>query len=95
MSDRVLDAMVRSFMNTCQSQYAFGWQGGEPTLMGLDFFKRVIDLQQKYGKAGMTVANGLQTNGILINDEFARHLARYNFLVGVSLDGPAEIHDRY
>ncbi|MBN1675173.1 MAG: anaerobic sulfatase maturase [Kiritimatiellae bacterium] len=95
MSDEVLEAMIRSFMATPQPQYAIGWQGGEPTLMGLDFFKRVTALQQKYGRAGSVVANGLQTNSILINDEFAEHLARYNFLVGVSLDGPAEVHNQY
>lgn len=95
MSDNVLDGMIASFMRTDQPQYSFGWQGGEPTLMGLDFFKRVIELQQKHGRAGAAVANGLQTNGILIDDAFARHLAQYNFLVGISVDGPADIHDRY
>jgi len=95
MSEQVLEAMIRSYMATPQPQYAFGWQGGEPTLMGLDFFKRVTSLQQKHGRAGVAVANGLQTNSILINDEFAQHLARYKFLVGVSLDGPAEVHNRY
>ncbi len=95
MPDEVLERMVRSFMTTPQPQYSFGWQGGEPLLMGIDFFKRVTELQKKYGGAGATVSNGLQTNAILIDEEFAEHLARYNFLTGVSLDGPAEIHDRY
>ncbi|MBN2301765.1 MAG: anaerobic sulfatase maturase [Lentisphaerae bacterium] len=95
MSDKVLERLVASFMAIPMSQYTFGWQGGEPTLMGLDFFKRVTELQQKNGRTGAIVSNGLQTNGIRINDEFARHLAQYNFLVGVSVDGPAEIHDRY
>ncbi len=63
--------------------------------MGLDFFKRVTQLQKKYGRSGKAVANGLQTNGILIDDEMAGHLARYNFLTGISLDGPAQIHNRY
>lgn len=95
MSDEVLERMISSFMKTEQAQYSFGWQGGEPTLMGLDFFKRVTELQQKHGRSGTCVANGLQINGMLLDDDFAGHLARYNFLVGISLDGPAEIHDRY
>ena len=95
MSDEVLERMVRTYMATEQPTYAFGWQGGEPTLMGLDFFKRVTDLQKKHGRRGAVVANGLQTNATLINDEFAKHLAEYHFLCGVSLDGPAEIHDHY
>lgn len=93
MSDDVLEKMVSSFLATDQRQYSFGWQGGEPTLMGLDFFKKVTSLQEKYGKPGASVSNGLQTNTTLIDDEFARHLAKYNFLVGVSVDGPPEIHD--
>lgn len=95
MSDKVLEKMIYSYMATNQAQYAFGWQGGEPTLMGVDFFKRVTELQQKYGKRGVQVSNGLQTNGTLITDELAKHLAQYNFLVGVSVDGPAHIHDHY
>lgn len=95
MSVETLDKMVSSYMATPQPQYAFGWQGGEPTLMGLDFFKKVVELQQKYGRPGAVVANGLQTNAVLINDEFAEHLAKYRFLIGVSLDGPEEIHNMY
>jgi len=95
MSDKVLEKLISSYLATDQPQYSFGWQGGEPTLMGLDFFKRVVDLQQKYGHSGSSVANGLQTNTILINDELAQHLAEYKFLVGASLDGPAYIHDHY
>ena len=95
MSEEVLTQMISSYMKTAQKQYAFGWQGGEPTIMGVDFFRRVTDLQQKYGKNGALVANGLQTNATLIDGEFAKHLAKYKFLVGVSLDGPENIHNRY
>ena len=95
MSDRVLERLVKSFMATDQPQYSFAWQGGEPTLMGVDFFRKVTALQKKYGQVGKVVTNGLQTNGTLITGEFAKHLADYNFLVGVSLDGPAVIHDTY
>ncbi len=95
MSDSVLEATIKSYMATYQPQYAFAWQGGEPTLMGVEFFRRVVELQKKYGRAGTSVANGLQTNTTMIDDEFARHLSKYRFLVGVSLDGPAHIHDHY
>jgi uncharacterized protein len=95
MSLDLLERMIGGYMATYQPQYAFGWQGGEPTLMGLDFFEKVTELQQKLGRSGSSVANGLQTNGTLIDDKFAAHLARYNFLIGVSLDGPAEIHDHF
>jgi uncharacterized protein len=95
MSDEVLERLIRTYMQTAQPQYAFGWQGGEPTLMGVDFFRRVVALQEKYGRAGAVVANGLQTNCTLIDDEFAEHLAKYHFLIGCSLDGPAELHNRY
>lgn len=95
MSDDVLEALISGYMATEQPVYSFGWQGGEPTLMGLDFFKKVVALQQQYGRPGTHVANGLQTNATLIDDEFAEHLAAYSFLLGVSVDGPAEMHDRY
>ena len=93
MSDAVLERLISSYMATAQPQYAFGWQGGEPTLMGVDFFHRVTELQKKYGKPGAVVANGLQTNGTLLDDSFAAHLAAYHFLLGVSVDGPPELHD--
>ncbi len=95
MSDETLEALIKGYMATPQPQYAFAWQGGEPTLMGLEFFERVVELQKKHGAPGASVANHLQTNGLAVDDALARHLARYNFLVGVSLDGPAQRHDRY
>lgn len=95
MSDAVLEKMISSYMATEQPQYVFGWQGGEPTLCGVDFFRRATELQERYAPAGASIANGLQTNATLIDDEFAAYLARYNFLVGVSLDGPEKLHNRY
>jgi uncharacterized protein len=95
MSDAVLERMISSYLATNQPQYSIGWQGGEPTLMGLDFYKRVIELEQQHGRRGAHVSNGLQTNTTLIDDAWATHLARYHFLVGVSIDGPPERHDRY
>jgi len=95
MSDETLEQLISGYMATPQPVYSFGWQGGEPTLMGVDFFRRVTELQRRYGRPGSTVSNGLQTNGIAVTDELAAHLARHNFLVGVSLDGPEEIHNVY
>ena len=72
----------------------FVWQGGEPTLLGIDFFRRVIELQKPY--AGQkTISNSLQTNGTLLTDEWCEFLKEHNFMVGISLDGPKKIHDRY
>lgn len=95
MSDAVLEQMISGYMATEQPVYAFAWQGGEPALMGADFFRRVVDLQKKYGRPGCLVSNGLQTNGTLIDDEMAALFSEYEFLVGVSIDGPPDIHDVY
>ena len=95
MSEETAETLVRSYMSTEQPVYSFGWQGGEPTLMGTDFFRFVVDRQKAHGRTGARVANGLQTNGIAISDEMAQLFHDYSFLLGVSLDGPAELHDRY
>ena len=94
LSAEVLREMVRQYMALDETP-TFCWQGGEPTLMGVDFFRQVIALQKKHGADGQVVANSLQTNGTLLDDEWTRLLARYSFLVGISLDGPAEIHDSH
>ena len=93
MSAETLERLVSSYMATEQPQYVFGWQGGEPTLMGLEFFQSVVQLQSRCGRPGAVVANGLQTNATRITDELAALFARYRFLVGVSLDGPQALHD--
>jgi len=95
MSHEVLDALIRQGMRLNPDAAAFGWQGGEPTLSGLDFFREVVELQKRYGRPGQAVSNGLQTNGILLTPEWARFLREYHFLLGVSLDGPPEYHDHY
>jgi len=95
MSAKTLETLIRGYMATPQPVYTFGWQGGEPTLMGVKFFKQATALQKKHGRPGSRVANGLQTNATLMTDSFAEHCAEYNFLLGISLDGPEEIHDRY
>jgi uncharacterized protein len=95
MSPEVLDALIKQGMRLDRRQATFGWQGGEPTLTGLDFFEKAVELQQKYGARGQAVSNGLQTNALLLDEDWARFLREYNFLLGVSLDGPAEYHDTY
>lgn len=96
MSDEVLEAYVRNTIaSTPRSQpVMFTWQGGEPTLLGLDFYRRAVELQKIHGD-GRRIDNGFQTNGTLIDDEWAAFLAEHEFLVGLSLDGPREIHDRF
>jgi uncharacterized protein len=94
MPDAVLTAFIKSYVEAQPTpEVAFVWQGGEPILPGLDFFQRVVELQRSYLKQ-KTISNSLQTNGILLDDAWCRFLKQHNFMVGVSLDGPREIHDR-
>jgi uncharacterized protein len=95
MSESVLERIVSSYLSTEQSTYSFGWQGGEPTLMGIDFFRKVVELQSRCGHPGSVVANGLQTNATMITEELAQLFSEYRFLLGVSLDGPEIIHNTY
>ncbi|MHC4603021.1 MAG: anaerobic sulfatase maturase [Planctomycetota bacterium] len=95
MSDEVLEKLVKDYMQLHFSLAGFAWQGGEPTLMGLDFYKKAVELQKKYGSPGQEVGNSLQTNAILLNDEWCRFLHDSKFLVGISIDGPKELHDYY
>jgi len=93
MSDEVLERMISGLLRYRFPETVFAWQGGEPTVAGLDFFKRAVEVEQKHGAPGQSVGNGLQTNGILLDDEWCRFLHDYHFLVGLSLDGPKEVHD--
>lgn len=95
MADEVLGTFIRSYIETQPTPVVeFVWQGGEPTLLGLDFFRRVVELQQPFAPV-KTIKNALQTNGTLLNEDWCRFLKQHNFMVGISLDGPREIHDRY
>jgi uncharacterized protein len=95
MPDKVLSAFIADYIASQPTPVVeFVWQGGEPTLLGMDFFKRVVELQKPFAK-GRTITNSLQTNGTLLDDEWCRFLKKHNFMVGISLDGPKEIHDRY
>ena len=96
MSEAVLEQHIRQTLeaNTGPS-VVFSWQGGEPTLMGIDFFQRVVALQSKHKKPGQAIENDLQTNGILLDADWCAFLKQHGFLVGLSIDGPAELHDEY
>jgi uncharacterized protein len=95
MPDEVLSAFIINYITSQPTPVVeFVWQGGEPTLLGLDFFRRVIELQKPFF-GQKTISNGLQTNGTLLTDEWCKFLKEHNFMVGISLDGPLEIHDRY
>ncbi|WP_292463262.1 anaerobic sulfatase maturase [Methanolobus sp.] len=96
MSDEILDRYVRQLIEAHSTpQVTIAWQGGEPTLMGIDFYRYAIELQEKYRKPGMTFENTMQTNGTLLNDEWCRFFRENNFLIGISIDGPRELHDAY
>ncbi len=95
MSDEVLKRLIKDFMQLRFPVVGFAWQGGEPTLMGLDFYKRAVELQKKYGKPGQQVSNKLQTNGILLDTQWCRFLHDNKFLLGISIDGPRKFHDYY
>ena len=95
MTDAVLKETVRQAMQQSGDHINFGWQGGEPTLMGRDFFATAVQYQSRFGRSGQVVGNGLQTNGWLIDQSWAEFLADAKFLVGLSLDGPEQVHDHY
>jgi uncharacterized protein len=97
MTGEVLEAYVRQYLACLRSrpEVMFAWQGGEPTLMGIDFYRRAVELQQHHKRPTQRVANSFQTNGILVNDEWCRFFHDAGFLVGLSLDGPPDVHDRW
>ena len=96
MSDTTLELFIRQYIEgVTSSEVVFSWQGGEPTLRGLDFFERVVALQKKYAKPGQRIENDLQTNGVLLNEKWVAFLQEHRFLVGLSIDGPRELHDRF
>jgi uncharacterized protein len=96
MTDEVMESYIRQTIEACRApEVSIAWQGGEPTLMGLEFFRRAVEVEKRYAKPGQRVANSLQTNGLLIDEEWCRFLHDNDFLVGISLDGPRELHDAY
>ena len=95
MSVETLERMVDTFLFYSYPNSVFAFQGGEPTLAGLPFFRKLVELQQHYGRNGQAVSNALQTNGMLIDEGWCALFRQYSWLVGISIDGPEEVHDRY
>jgi uncharacterized protein len=96
MADDVLEAYVSQLLaSQPHPEVNIAWQGGEPTLMGLDFFRRSIELVAEHKRPGQKILHTIQTNGVLLNDEWARFFKAHNFLVGLSVDGPKIMHDAY
>ena len=95
MSDDVLESYIRQYIEAHDTPVVnFAWQGGEPTLLGVNFFRRVVELEKRYAN-GKQIANAFQTNGVLLNDAWAKFFLEYRFLIGISIDGPRELHDAY
>ncbi len=96
MANELLENYTRQYIAAQRGpEVTFAWQGGEPTLMGLDFFRRAVALQHKYRRPGLRIHNALQTNATNLDDDWCRFFREHNFLIGVSLDGPQVLHDTY
>ncbi len=97
MSDRLLETFTRDYIaaHRDRAEITFLWQGGEPTLLGRGFFRKALEFQQRYRPPGLKISNALQTNGTLLNERWVAFLGEHDFLVGLSIDGPRRLHDRY
>jgi uncharacterized protein len=93
--DLLEDYIVQQIEASPAPVISFSWHGGEPTILGIDYYRKIIELQRKHQPPGRHITNGMQTNGLLIDDEWCRFLAAENFAMGLSLDGPAPLHDAY
>lgn len=96
LSEEILEKFTKEYIESQSvKEINFAWQGGEPLLWGLSFFKKAIQLQQKYAKRGIIIRNTLQTNGTMLTDAWGQFLAENKFLVGISIDGPAKLHNKF
>jgi uncharacterized protein len=95
MNEQMLEKLIKDYLHLGFPVAGFAWQGGEPTLMGLDFYEKAVELQKKYASPNQQISNSLQTNAILLDEKWCRFLHDNNFLVGISIDGPKEFHDYY
>jgi len=94
MTDEILESYIRQLIEGHKSnQVTIAWQGGEPTIMGVDFYRRAMAFADKYKRAGMTFENTMQTNGTLLDDEWCEFFKEHNYLIGLSIDGPRHLHD--
>ena len=96
MSDEMLEAHIRQLIEAHRTpDVTVAWQGGEPTLMGIDYYQRAVELEQRYKKPGMRFLNTMQTNGTLLTDEWCEFFVEHEFLIGISIDGPRQLHDAF
>lgn len=96
MNDVLLESYISQHIEaTTENVVMFSWHGGEPTLAGIDFYRKAVELQKKYLSEGKKLINGIQTNGTLLNDDWCKFFAQENFLVGISMDGPEEFHNQF
>jgi uncharacterized protein len=95
MTEETLERLVDGYLFYSYPNSTFAFQGGEPTLAGLPFFEKLVQFQQQYGRDGQVVSNSLQTNGLLLDQNWCEFFRSYQWLLGVSLDGPQEVHDLY
>ena len=96
MQETILENYIKQHIEACPDDtITFSWHGGEPTILGLDYFIRIVELQQKHKPRDKTILNGIQTNGTLLDDEWCRFFAKEGFAVGISIDGPKELHDKF
>ena len=98
MDSGMLETFIRQYIEAQPEkapEITFAWQGGEPTLLGIEFFEHVVELEQKYARPGQKISNALQTNGVLLDEDWANFFRDREFLIGLSIDGPAELHDRF
>jgi len=95
MSDATLETYTNQYLQAMPQRCEFGWQGGEPLLAGLDFFRRAVELQKSLRRPGQIVTNAIQTNATLLDEQWCEFLAGNEFLAGISLDGPPQLHDFY
>lgn len=96
MSDAVLEQyIIQHIAASSGPEVSFSWHGGEPTILGVEFFRKVLEIERRHRPAGWRIRNGIQTNGVLLDEEWCRFLKAEDFGVGLSLDGPAELHDAY
>ena len=93
MTEEVLARYSRQYLEAMPLRCEFAWQGGEPLLAGKEFFRKAVEFQKEFGRQGQVVTNGLQTNGTLLDDAWCEFFREYKFLIGISIDGPAQVHD--
>ena len=96
MPETILEKYIKQHIETSPDDIiTFSWHGGEPILLGLDYFRKIVEFQRRHRPRDKTILNGIQTNGTLLDDEWCNFFAKEGFAVGISIDGPEDLHDRF